>query len=77
MEIVFALIPLSLLLIGVAVLIFKWAVKSGQFDDLEGPAYSILFENDKEMIPEDAQISDKETSSQNISSQTDSPRRQC
>ena len=71
MEIIFALIPLSLVLIGIAVLIFKWAVKSGQFDDLEGPAYSILFENDKDMIPKDAQLPDKNISEQKTSTSSD------
>ncbi|MDX5299362.1 MAG: cbb3-type cytochrome oxidase assembly protein CcoS [Gammaproteobacteria bacterium] len=45
MEILYALIPLSIVLISVAIYIFTWAVKSGQFDDLEGPAHSILFDD--------------------------------
>jgi cbb3-type cytochrome oxidase maturation protein len=36
------LIPLSLVLIGIAVWAFIWAVGSGQFDDLETPAWDIL-----------------------------------
>ncbi|MBE9562048.1 MAG: cbb3-type cytochrome oxidase assembly protein CcoS, partial [Proteobacteria bacterium] len=40
MEILFLLIPISLLLIGLIVWAFLWAIKSGQFDDLEGPAHS-------------------------------------
>jgi len=36
--------------------VFNWAVKSGQFDDLEGPAHSILFDDDKDMIPKEAQV---------------------
>ena len=34
--------PLVLLIIG----IFAWSVKSGQFDDLEGPAHRILMDDD-------------------------------
>ncbi|KZY38278.1 cytochrome oxidase, partial [Oleiphilus sp. HI0043] len=30
---------------------FGWAVKNGQYDDLEGPAHSILYDDDKDMIP--------------------------
>ena len=42
MEIIFLLIPLSLILAGVAVWAFFWAVRHGQFDDLESPALDIL-----------------------------------
>lgn len=42
MEIIYLLIPLSLVLLGVAIWGFFWAVKSGQFDDLDSPALSIL-----------------------------------
>jgi cbb3-type cytochrome oxidase maturation protein len=46
MEIVFLLIPLSLVLVGGIVWAFFWAVRSGQFDDLEGPAHRILMDDD-------------------------------
>lgn len=42
MSMLLILIPLSLMLIGVAVWAFIWAVGSGQFDDLETPAWDIL-----------------------------------
>lgn len=41
----FILIPLALVLVAVAIGLFFWAVDNGQFDDLEGPAHSILFED--------------------------------
>lgn len=44
MESLIILIPLALILIGVAIKVFFWAVDNGQFDDLEGPAHSILFD---------------------------------
>ncbi|WP_257293403.1 cbb3-type cytochrome oxidase assembly protein CcoS [Endozoicomonas sp. YOMI1] len=44
MESLIILIPLALILIAVAVKVFFWAVDDGQFDDLEGPAHSILFD---------------------------------
>ena len=47
MEILYLLIPLSLVLIFLIVGIFLWAVKSGQFEDLEGPAYRILMDDDR------------------------------
>ena len=46
MEIVLVLIPLSLILLSVAVMIFRWAVRNGQYDDLDGPAHRILFDDD-------------------------------
>ncbi|MFO1385332.1 MAG: cbb3-type cytochrome oxidase assembly protein CcoS [Chitinivorax sp.] len=47
MEILYLLIPLSLLLVFLIVGIFWWTVKSGQLDDLEGPAYRIIMDDDK------------------------------
>jgi len=56
LEILYILIPLSIFLVTIAIFVFNWAVKSGQFDDLEGPAHSILFDDDKDMIPKEAQV---------------------
>lgn len=47
MEILYLLIPLSLLLVGLIIWVFLWAVRSGQFDDLEGPAHHILMDDDR------------------------------
>ncbi len=46
MEIIYLLIPLSLVLVGLIVWLFVWAIQSGQFDDLEGPAHQILMDDD-------------------------------
>ena len=48
MSILYLLIPLGLVLLGIAVWAFMWAVRSGQFDDLEGPAHRILMDDDEE-----------------------------
>lgn len=48
MEVIYILIPVSLILLGLALWGFFWAVRSGQFDDLESPAYRILMEEDDE-----------------------------
>ena len=45
MPALYVMIPAALLLVGVAVCIFFWAVDSGQYDDLESPARSILFDD--------------------------------
>ncbi len=62
MEIIFLLIPLSLLLIGLMVWVFFWAVRSGQFDDLEGPAHRILMDDDSPSVdaPEEEENKNKE-----------------
>ncbi|MCE1241783.1 cbb3-type cytochrome oxidase assembly protein CcoS [Oryzomicrobium sp.] len=46
MESLYLLIPLSVLLVFLIALIFWWSVKSGQFEDLEGPAYRILMDKE-------------------------------
>jgi cbb3-type cytochrome oxidase maturation protein len=55
MEILYFLIPLSVVILGVAIWAFVWAVKSGQFEDLEGPAHRILMDDDNDpLVPHDA-----------------------
>ena len=48
MDIIYLLLPLSLVLVVVIVWAILWAVKSRQFDDLEGPAHRILMDDDKD-----------------------------
>ncbi len=55
MQIVMFLVPLMLILVALGILLFSWAVKNGQYDDLDGPAHRILYDDDKDMIPDDAQ----------------------
>jgi cbb3-type cytochrome oxidase maturation protein len=50
MEIIYLLIPVSLLVVVLIIGVFVWAVKSGQFDDLEGPAHQILMDDDDPVI---------------------------
>lgn len=45
MNILLLLIPLSLVLLGVAIWAFVWAVRRGQFDDLDAAAIDILVED--------------------------------
>lgn len=42
MNILLLLIPLSLMLLVAAIAMFVWAVRRGQFDDLDTPALDIL-----------------------------------
>jgi cbb3-type cytochrome oxidase maturation protein len=49
MTILLMLIPISLVLFGIAVFAFIWAVRRGQFEDLDTPALDILV--DDEALP--------------------------
>lgn len=42
MSILLLLIPISLLLLAAAVWAFAWAVRAGQFDDMDTPALDVL-----------------------------------
>ena len=46
MNIILVLIPVALLLGGIGLAAFLWALKSGQFEDLDGAAERILIEDD-------------------------------
>lgn len=47
MESLYLLIPLGIVLVSSAVALFVWAVRSGQYDDLDREASRILFEEDR------------------------------
>ena len=51
MEILYLLVPMAVVLAGIAVAAFIFSVKSGQYEDLEGPAHRILMDDDDPMIP--------------------------
>lgn len=41
----YLLIPLSVVIVFIIGVIFWWSVRSGQFDDMEGPAYRMLIDD--------------------------------
>ena len=45
------LLAITLVFSGLAAAGVLWAVKNGQYDDLEGPAQRILMDDDDPMIP--------------------------
>lgn len=47
----YLLIPLAMLFALVVGLLLMWAIRSGQYDDLEGPAHRILMDDDDPRIP--------------------------
>ncbi|UCE89635.1 MAG: cbb3-type cytochrome oxidase assembly protein CcoS [Pseudomonadota bacterium] len=51
MEILYMLIPLAVLVMAIALVGLVWAIRSGQFEDLEGPAHRILMDDDDPRIP--------------------------
>lgn len=67
MESLFLLIPLSIILISIAICIFIWAVKNRQFEDLDKEAHSILFDDDNNERQQD--------SKQNTETERDEERR--
>jgi cbb3-type cytochrome oxidase maturation protein len=58
MSIVYLLIPLGLMLLALCVWAFFWAVRSGQFDDLDTPALQILLDDDRAPPPDDERSPD-------------------
>ena len=58
MEIIYFLIPMALVLVAGIVAGLFWAVKSGQFDDMEGPAHQIIM--DEEIYPEEIKSETKQ-----------------
>lgn len=59
MDILYLLIPISLVFVALIAVVLLWAVKHGQFEDMEGPAHRILMDDD---LPPQA---DRETEGQN------------
>jgi len=57
MEALYLLIPLSIVIVFIAIWIFFRASDSGQFDDLVGPAMRILQDDDQPRAEEAAQRS--------------------
>ena len=50
---IFLLVPLALVLLGIAIWAFVWAVRNGQFEDLDTEASRILFDDDPPLPPVD------------------------
>ena len=51
MEIIYLLLPVALILVIIVIWVFFWAVKSDQFEDMEGPAHKILMDDDDSVKP--------------------------
>lgn len=58
---------MSIILVAIVIAVFLWAVKSGQFDDLEGPAHSILYEEEEQLNDVDDKGEEKEKKARRLS----------
>ncbi|MBI5642500.1 MAG: cbb3-type cytochrome oxidase assembly protein CcoS [Deltaproteobacteria bacterium] len=47
MEMLFIMIPAAIFLGFIGLIFLIWSVKTGQFEDMEGPKYRIFFEDDE------------------------------
>ena len=51
MSIIYVLIPLAVMLLALAVWALLWAIKNGQFDDLESHGWSVVLDDDQKPPP--------------------------
>ena len=62
MDIIYLLLPIAIILAALIAWLFFWAVKSDQFEDMEGPAHRILMDDDENINePDDKTEKDKIT----------------
>ena len=50
MESIYLLIPRSVILVFAIAVAFWWSVRSGQFDDLEGPGFRVLMDENESNV---------------------------
>ena len=60
MDVIYGLLPGMLLLGIIGVAIFFWAVKSGQYDDMDGAANRILMDDNHVVTKRDTKQGDKQ-----------------
>ncbi|WP_263139463.1 cbb3-type cytochrome oxidase assembly protein CcoS [Pseudomonas sp. RIT-PI-AD] len=46
MTALYVMIPIAVIIVGLAIWLLFWAVDNGQYDDMDGPAHSILFDDE-------------------------------
>ncbi len=51
MSMLYVLIPLAVVLLAIAVIALLWAIKNGQFDDLESHGWSVVLDDDQKPPP--------------------------
>ncbi|KPD23934.1 MULTISPECIES: cbb3-type cytochrome oxidase assembly protein CcoS [Idiomarina] len=58
MSVIYALIPVAIIFVIIAIAVFFWAVRSDQFEDIERQGLNILMDDDK---PKDADNKEQES----------------
>lgn len=48
MSILAILIPLSIVLVTIAVAVLLWAIRNNQYDDMESPAWQVVLDDDRQ-----------------------------
>jgi cbb3-type cytochrome oxidase maturation protein len=71
MEILYLLIPISVVLVFLIGIAFWWSLKHGQFDDLEGPGYRILMDDDRPAAADDDHLAPPASASVEQEQKTD------
>lgn len=51
MSVLWIVLPLAIVLAAIAVAAFLWVVRSGQFDDLDSPAWRMVLDDDDTPAP--------------------------
>jgi cbb3-type cytochrome oxidase maturation protein len=54
-SIIYVMIPLALLLLGVALWALIWAIRSGQLDDLESQGWTVVLDDDQQPVQDGAE----------------------
>lgn len=65
MSILYVLIPLAVVLLALAVWALLWAIKNGQFDDLETHGWSVVLDDDQKPPPVSDNAGSEENSENN------------
>lgn len=47
MNVVFGLVGVTVVLLVIIVMVMLWAIRSGQFEDMEGPAWRVVMDDDR------------------------------
>jgi cbb3-type cytochrome oxidase maturation protein len=63
MGIIYILIPIAMVFVTIAIVVFFWAVKSNQYDDLDREGINILFDEDLPAPPISENIKDHQKTS--------------
>jgi cbb3-type cytochrome oxidase maturation protein len=71
MSIIFVLIPIAMLFVAIAVMVFFWAVKTNQYDDLDREAVNILFDEDQPKLKQENTTKQRQPTNKQIDTTND------